>query len=184
MPHAGSKLAIEAAVRASGIDHTILRPTYFAQNDLMVRDALMAGVYPVPCGMMPIARVDVRDVADAAAKALVEGAGDRRAILLSSLDQPNGEEAAALWSAAIGTEIVFPDEAPDAWAESVRAYLPEWMAFDLALMYRHLRTAGHPVSEQDLAEQSALLPQGPRTYRSFIEECVRDWSTAAGANPS
>lgn len=175
VPHAGSKLAVEAAIRASDINHTILRPTYFAQNDLIMRDALLRGIYQIPCGKMPLARVDVRDVAVAASNALLGGPGTRRSILLSSRDQPNGEEAAALWSAALGATVAFPDATPEAWAETVRAYLPAWMVFDLVLMYRHFQIAGHPVREQDLEEQAPLLPAGPRPYCDFIEECARDW---------
>lgn len=180
VPHGGAKLGIEAAIRASGIRHTILRPTYFAQNDLLVRDALLAGVYPVPLGTLPVSRIDVRDVADAVAKALLEGAGEGQSIFLSSMDQPNGEETAGLWSAAFDAPIVFPNESPDDWANGVRWLLPAWLVFDLRLMYRHLQRAGRPVCERDLEAQATLLPHGPRSYRAFIDDCARDWRGAPG----
>ena len=56
VPHAGSKLGIEAALRASGISYTVLRPTYFAQNDLLARPAILEGAYAVPIGGMPLER--------------------------------------------------------------------------------------------------------------------------------
>ncbi|WP_444925554.1 SDR family oxidoreductase [Microbulbifer sp. TRSA002] len=72
IPHAGGKFAIETALRASGIAHTILRPTYFAQNDLVQKDVITAGAYATPLGPHPVARIDIRDVALAAASALLD----------------------------------------------------------------------------------------------------------------
>ncbi|MEM9222419.1 MAG: NmrA family NAD(P)-binding protein [Pseudomonadota bacterium] len=174
IPHAGSKLAIEAAIRASETHHTILRPTNFAQNDLAVRDGLAAGIYPLPCGRHPIARVDTRDVADAAAKALLEGIGSRRTILLSSPDQPNGEEVAAIWSAQMGTKVTFLDETPEAWARTMRGYMPDWMVSDLELEYRYLQRFGQPITKRDLDDQALLLPDGPRRYAEFVAESCRE----------
>jgi uncharacterized protein YbjT (DUF2867 family) len=42
LPHFGAKLAVEAAIKASDIPHVILRPNHFFQNDLWIRDALLA----------------------------------------------------------------------------------------------------------------------------------------------
>jgi len=38
IPHFGGKVAIEAAIRKSGIDYTILRPNNFYQNDDGLKD--------------------------------------------------------------------------------------------------------------------------------------------------
>ncbi|GAB5470986.1 MAG: SDR family oxidoreductase [Rhodospirillales bacterium] len=176
VPHAGSKLGIEAALRASGAAYTILRPTYFAQNDLIARDALEAGVYPFPTGSLPLARVDTRDVATAAARALLDGKGRRKTVLLSGPDKPNGEETAALWSAALGRTVTYREQTPEDWAASVAGLLPPWLIFDLTVMYRHLQDAGHPIDGPVLADQRELLPQGPRGYRDFLAETAKAWS--------
>src|ERR1035437_3114459 len=42
IPHFVSKLPIEGVIRASGVEHTILRPNNFYQNDLAVLDAIRA----------------------------------------------------------------------------------------------------------------------------------------------
>ena len=73
LPHFGAKVGIEAAVKSSGIPFTILRPNNFYQNDLWYRDAILThGVYPQPIGQVGLSRVDVRDIAEAAAIALTQ----------------------------------------------------------------------------------------------------------------
>ena len=75
LPHFGAKLPVEAAIRDSGIPWTILRPNNFFQNDLWFKDAMLAyGAYPQPFGGVGLSRVDVRDIAEAAALALTTDA--------------------------------------------------------------------------------------------------------------
>src|SRR6202166_3166019 len=67
VPHFASKLAIENAIREFDVPFTIIRPNYFSQNDATLKEALTAGVYPMPLGTVGISAVDVRDIAEAAA---------------------------------------------------------------------------------------------------------------------
>jgi len=176
VPHAGSKVGIEAAIRASGLPHVIFRPTYFMQNDLLLRDALADGVFPIPLGPHPVARVDVRDVAEAAATALLQGKPSSQPVLLSSRDQPNGQETADLWSEALNRKVMCPDLSPEGWAASMQSVLPAWMANDLMLMYRAFQTRGHPLDLTDLDRQADYLNKPPSTYRQFMEDCAGAWS--------
>ena len=62
MPHFANKYAVEEAIRAGGMPFTILRPAYFAQNELRLKPVLTGlGVYPVPVGNDGIAVVDVSE---------------------------------------------------------------------------------------------------------------------------
>ena len=70
IPHVISKLSVEGVIRASGLEYTILRPNNFTSTILQVLDAIRAGVYPVPSTSVGMNRVDVRDIAEAAAIAL------------------------------------------------------------------------------------------------------------------
>ncbi|MEM9632118.1 MAG: NmrA family NAD(P)-binding protein [Pseudomonadota bacterium] len=175
VPHAGSKLAIETAIRYTGIPHTILRPTNFAQNDLWLKDAIVAGAYPWPLGDFPVTRVDVRDVAHAAANVLLNPRAHNEAFTLSSLDAPNGEETAALWSKAIGHTVVNPNYSPEEFESKMETMMPSWFNFDLLIMNRYFKRYGCPVDAQDLEAQATLLPDGPRSYASFVEETAAAW---------
>ena len=68
VPHFASKLAIESALREFDLPFTIIRPNYFFQNDVSLKDVLIkAGMYPMPTGTPGVSAVDTRDIAEAAA---------------------------------------------------------------------------------------------------------------------
>ncbi|MCP4385160.1 MAG: NmrA family NAD(P)-binding protein, partial [Hyphomicrobiales bacterium] len=64
----------EAVVRNAGIDFTLVRAAWFAQNfsEGYLRDPVLAGVVAMPGGDMREPIVDVDDIADVAAAALTE----------------------------------------------------------------------------------------------------------------
>ena len=64
-PTDAPKLLTEKVLYNSGIAATVLRPNTFMQNDLLLRDTICAGIYPVPFGYRGIARVDLSDLAAA-----------------------------------------------------------------------------------------------------------------------
>lgn len=97
----------EEAVRGSGIDFTLVRASWFAQNfsEGYLRDPILAGVLPMPGGMIQEPIIDTEDIADVVVAALTEN-GHRGALyevtgprLMSFADM-----AEAL-SAAIGRPI-------------------------------------------------------------------------------
>ncbi|MCR8726737.1 NAD(P)H-binding protein [Frigidibacter sp. ROC022] len=64
----------EEVVRNSGVDFTIVRAAWFAQNfsEGYLRDPVLAGVLPMPGGVVAEPIVDVDDIADVAVAALTE----------------------------------------------------------------------------------------------------------------
>ncbi|WP_121632791.1 NAD(P)H-binding protein [Tropicibacter alexandrii] len=64
----------EEVVRQSGIDFTIVRAAWFAQNfsEGYLRDPILAGVLPMPGGDTPEPIIDIDDIADVAVAALTE----------------------------------------------------------------------------------------------------------------
>jgi uncharacterized protein YbjT (DUF2867 family) len=68
----------EEAVRASGVDFTLVRAAWFAQNfsEGYLRDPVLAGMLPMPGGDIAEPIVDVDDIADVAVAALTQ-AGHR-----------------------------------------------------------------------------------------------------------
>jgi uncharacterized protein YbjT (DUF2867 family) len=64
----------EEVVRNSGVDFTIVRASWFAQNfsEGYLRDPILAGVLPMPGGDTPEPIIDIDDIADVAVAALTE----------------------------------------------------------------------------------------------------------------
>jgi len=64
----------EEVVRSSGIDFTLVRSSWFAQNfsEGYLRDPILAGVLPMPGGAIEEPIIDIDDIADVAVAALTE----------------------------------------------------------------------------------------------------------------
>ena len=64
----------EQVMRESGVDHTIVRAAWFAQNfsEGYLRDPILAGVLPMPGGDIAEPIIDIDDIADVAVAALTE----------------------------------------------------------------------------------------------------------------
>jgi uncharacterized protein YbjT (DUF2867 family) len=171
IPHFGSKLPIEAAVRGLGVPFTILRPNNFFQNDLLFREAIGAyGVYPQPIGSVGLSRVDVRDIAHAAVNALTGPGHEGQTYPLVGPDVLTGEATAAVYSRHLGREIRYGGDDLDAWAEQARAALPDWLVRDLRTMYEHFQHQGLVATDADLAAVRRALGREPRRFEDFAAE--------------
>src|SRR6201996_5878241 len=108
VPHFAAKHAVEGAIRAGGVPYTILRPGYFVQNERQFKPVLTGlGIYPVPAGNHGLAVVDVRDIAEVAAKSLTEEGHKGKTYDLVSSDMLNGPDAAATWSKLLRREVTY-----------------------------------------------------------------------------
>ena len=176
LPHFGAKVGAETGLRASGIPFTILRPNNFYQNDYWFRDVLLQyGVYPQPLGTAGVSRVDVRDIAEAAAIALTTGAHEGQSYDLVGPEAVTGASTAASWSAALGKPIAYAGDDLDAWEKVQLQYLPDWMVFDFRYMYEHFQKNGLIASAEAIARQTKLLGHAPRGFDAFARETAAAW---------
>jgi uncharacterized protein YbjT (DUF2867 family) len=177
LPHFGAKIAVEAAIRASGIPFTILRPNNFFQNDNWVKDALLGfGVYPQPIGDIGLSRVDVRDIAEAAAIALTSDGNDGGTINLVGPEVHTGTSTAEIWGNVLGRRITYAGNDLDAWEKQSLATLPPFLVFDLRLMYEFFQKRGLTATAEDVERLTALLGHPPRRFEEFAAETARAWS--------
>jgi len=176
LPHFGAKLAIESVVRRYGIPYTILRPNNFFQNDYWFKDALLQhGIYPQPIGDIGLSRVDVRDIAEIAAKALLEDGHEGQTYDLVGPDVLSGPRVAEIWSQALGKPVRYGGNDLDRWEQQALQSLPDWMAFDFRLMYAFFQAQGFAGTPADVARLSALLGHPPRSFAAFAEETAAQW---------
>lgn len=180
LPHFGSKIGVEAAVRQSGMAYTILRPNNFYQNDFWYKDVLLQhGVYPQPFGNAGLSRVDVRDIAEAAAIALTEPGHDGETYDLVGPEVVTGESTAKTWSEALGRPIAYGGDDLDAWEAIQVNYLPHWMVFDFREMYLHFQKKGLKASPDAIERQTRLLDHAPRPFAAFAAETAQVWLDAS-----
>jgi uncharacterized protein YbjT (DUF2867 family) len=181
VPHFANKYAVEEAIRAGGMSYTILRPAYFAQNELRLKAELTGlGVYPIPVGNQGLAVVDIRDLAEAAAISLTEEGHNGKTYDLVSSEMLRGPDAAATWSRLLHKEIAYAGHADfDGFEAQLRKKgSPSWLAYDLRVMYQGFVERGFSNTEDQAARFAALLGHEPRTYSSFAEELAREWAAA------
>lgn len=177
LPHFGSKVGVEAALRRSGIPFTILRPNNFYQNDYWLKDAMLhAGTYPQPIGDRGITRVDIRDIAEAAATALLSSDHEGETYDLNGPEALTGQMTAQAWSRALGRQIRYAGDDLDAWEAQSLQYLPPWMVFDFRMMYDFFQKNGFTASDESIARQNRLIGHTPRTFEAFAKETAAMWS--------
>ncbi|HEX8360625.1 MAG TPA: NmrA family NAD(P)-binding protein [Longimicrobium sp.] len=180
IPHFASKLAIEEAIRRSGIPYTILRPNNFYQNDYWFRDAIVDhGIYPQPIGDVGISRVDVRDIAEAGANALTRSGFENRSFALVGPEPLTGVECARAYNEVFGREVRYAGNDLQAWAREAGKTLPAWMVYDFALMYALFQDRGLHASAEQIAETERIVGHLPRAFGDFVQETANVWSRVA-----
>jgi uncharacterized protein YbjT (DUF2867 family) len=147
------------------------------QNDLLYLDAMREhGVYPQPLGSRGVNLVDVRDIADAMAGALVEDAHDGEVLEVHGPEALTARGVADHWQGALGREIHALDDDVQAWAGLVRPHLPQEAMPDLITMFEFFVEHGLRAEPEALRAQEVLLGHPPRRHAAFVAEVVRETS--------
>jgi uncharacterized protein YbjT (DUF2867 family) len=161
-----------------GFKATILRPAYFIQNDLTVKDVITGyGAYPMPIGPKGLAMIDVRDIAEIAALELLrrEQAAEPLALDRINLVGPQtltGTDIAAIWSDVLARPIHYGGDNTEGFEQNLKQFMPGWMAYDMRLMGERFLTDGMLPAAGDVERLTALLGRPLRSYRAFAAETV------------
>lgn len=179
--HFIAKHAVEMMIEQLGLPATILRPSYFFQNDASFKDPLQkAGLYVSPVGDKGVSMVDVRDIADAAVIELLRRDSSalplkREIFELSGPDALTGSVLAGIWAETLQREVRYAGNDLDNFEKNIKAMAPSWKAYDMRAMMRRYQQDGAVASEQDLQRLTDLLGRPPRAYRDFAEETAQQW---------
>ncbi|MEH0447229.1 NAD(P)H-binding protein [Streptomyces sp. B21-101] len=156
----------ERAVRESGAEWVVLRPSSFASNTLSWAEAVRAGE-PAPnmSGDGAQGVVDPRDVAEAAAVALLDERRAGRTYTLTGPETISVPGQAAVLAELLGRPVTTRDLAQD----EVRAYVLDWwgdeaVADGVAVSAAYVRRGGNAVVTEDVP---LLLGRPARTYRAW-----------------
>jgi len=176
LPHFGAKIAVEAAIKNSGIPYVILRANNFYQNDYWFKDSILKmDIYPQPFGDSGLSRVVIRDIAGAAAITLTNKKYRNITMNLVGPDILTAKETAEIWSEALDKEIFYSGDNLDAWEKQFLQYMPEFMVFDFKLMYEFFQESGLRANRDDLKQLTDLLGHRPRKFRDFTREAAASW---------
>ena len=182
VPHFAGKHTVERMIEALDLPATVLRPAYFIQNDLRLKEALLNfGVYGMPIGAKGVSMVDIRDIGEAAAIELLRRERaptrlPRETYVLAGPDRLTGENIAAIWSEALGRTIRYGGDDLASMEQRMKAMMPAWHALDLRLMIGRYQGDGAVATADDLARLTALLGHAPQSYRDFARDAAAQWS--------
>jgi len=176
VPHFAGKFGVERMIEQMGFNATILRPAYFMNNELMIKDAVTSyGVYPMPIGSKGLAMIDARDIGEIAAIELIRRETSATPLPLDRInlvgpDTLTGTKAAAIWSEVLGRPIADPGDDTAGFEKNLRQFMPAWMAFDMRVMSERFLTEGMIPEAGDVKRLTDLLGRPLRSYRDFVSE--------------
>jgi uncharacterized protein YbjT (DUF2867 family) len=171
VPHFAVKSGAERMLAAMDFGATILRPTYFIDNEAMVKDVILQhGVYPMPIGGKGLAMVDARDIAEVAAIELVRrerapGKLPLETINLVGPDTLTGDSVAAIWSDVLGRPIVYGGDDPSGFEQQMATFMPRWTAYEMRLMAERYVSDGMIPDDGDRERLTAMLGRPLHSYR-------------------
>lgn len=178
VPHFAVKYGAERMLQAMGFSATILRPSYFIDNEVMIKDVIFNhGVYPMPIGEKGIAMVDARDIAEVAAIELIRR--DRAAgklpietINVVGPDTLTGADVATIWSELLARPIVYGGDDPSGFEQNMATFMPNWTAYEMRLMAERYVSDGMIPEHGDVARLTAILGRPMHSYRDYARDLV------------
>jgi uncharacterized protein YbjT (DUF2867 family) len=158
---------IEEHLRASGVDHVLLKPAFLMTNLLAAADGLrQASAIFLPAEGAKIAMIDPRDVAEVAAIALTGRVS--RELALTGPAAVTFDDVAEQLSAVTARPVGFvpvPDDA--AVAQLIGAGVPEWFATNVVTQFGLLRH-GTQAEARDTVRR--ILGREPRSVAEFVRD--------------
>ena len=121
---------VEAALKSSGLPWTVLKPTFFMQNTMMLAQTIASdGAIYWDVGDGKIGMIDIRDIVDAAVAVLTSSGHEGKNYILTGPQAISFHDVAKTFSTVLGKEVRYinvPHEA--AFDSMVSMGVPEWIA--------------------------------------------------------
>jgi uncharacterized protein YbjT (DUF2867 family) len=166
IPHFDSKFRIEEHVRGTGIPFTIVRPAFFMENWLGMRQTIEKGTFSLP--LDPATRLQMVAVDDIGAVVTMAferpGKWQGRTIELAG-DELSMDELARVFSTAAGREVRYV-QAP--WDE-----FEKQAGKEITLMYRWFQETGYHVDIQSVRQEYPSLMTLGRWMNSYWHAAVQ-----------
>jgi uncharacterized protein YbjT (DUF2867 family) len=178
VPHFAVKYGAERMLEAMGFSATILRPSYFIDNEVMIKDVIVNhAVYPMPIGSKGVAMVDARDIAEVAAIELIrrDRAPGKLPIEIINLVGPDtltGVDAATIWTEVLGRPVAYGGDDPSGFEANMATFMPKWMAYEMRLMAERYVSDGMIPEAGDRERLTGILGRPLHSYRDFAAALV------------
>lgn len=161
--------AVEAAIQASGMAYTFLRPNLFMQGLLNFRSTIAnRNAFYAAAGKAKVGVVDVRDIAEVAVAALTKAGHEGKIYALTGPQALTHTEMADRLSVALGRQITFVDISPDVMRETLLGVgFPVWQADGLLEDYAHYRRNEAAAIASGVQD---AISKAPRRFETFAHD--------------
>ncbi|MEG3882436.1 SDR family oxidoreductase [Microcoleus sp. herbarium7] len=161
--------AVEAAIQASGIAYTFLRPNLFMQGLLNFRSTIATqNAFYAAASDAKVSAVDVRDIAEVAVAALTEDEHKGKIYDLTGPQALTHTEMADRLSAVLGHRIAFVDISPEAMRETLLGVgFPVWQTDGLLEDYAHYRRNEAAAIASGVQD---AIGKAPRSFEKFAQD--------------
>ncbi len=75
----------------------------------------------------------------------------------------------------MGQKVRYAGDDIEAWAESSKGMMPEFLIADMRIMYRFFQDNGMIASKEDLEKTEKLLGNKSRAFDAFVKEIALEW---------
>lgn len=187
VPTVAPKLVTEWALAEGRKPYTSLRPSTFMQNDLMMRPLITQGRYIGGFGDVGVARLDLRDLADAVVACLGTPATFGQTYTACGPDNLTTAAIVQAWSTALGRPVeplamspaAFPALPPSGAAAGRLDESPagaQILHHSLELQFMAYRRGALLATAAEVERFAALIGQPPRTFADCTRETSEAWS--------
>lgn len=168
--------AVEKHLGQRRVSATILRPGFFAQNlgDAYLRDIRERGEIYVPAGQGRVAFVDVRDVAELAARSFVEPSLRGQGWTLTGPAALGFVEVAAILSVALGRPIRYRPASLLGYARRLRGHGLPWAQIAVQTVLHVGLRLGNAARVDPTLER--LLGRRSRSVRDYVQDHLATWA--------
>ncbi len=163
---------VELHLEASGLEYTLLRPTWFMQNySTMSADGVRQGTLYEPAADGQTAFIDTRDIASVAVAALTQSGHNGKAYTLTGPEALSRNDVVALLSSALGREIKYVPVGDEQLRQGM-AGAPQNLIELMSALYGYVR-AGATATVTD--EVHKVTGHAPIRFEQFVQDHLETW---------
>lgn len=165
---------VELHLEESGLEWTVLRPTWFMQNfSTSHARSIGAGALAEPAADQKTAFIDARDIAAVAAKALLEGGHAGKTYTLTGPELLSRADVAAALSRELGRPVAYQPLTDEQFRAAMKPHLPASYLELLSTLYAGVRQGW---TERQTDDVQRVLGRAPIGFAQFVKDHRAVWS--------
>jgi uncharacterized protein YbjT (DUF2867 family) len=168
-------VAVENHIRQSGLDYTLIRPSFFMQMFITSAPGIKErGELVMPTGDGTVATTDLRDVAEVIELVLAEDGHAGKSYDLTGPELLTLGECAERFTKVLGKEIKHVSPPLDAFAERLRSVgFPEWRVNAVCKEFEGIQRG---IIDHTTTTVEKLLGRPPTSLEQFIRDHIELYS--------